>query len=112
MSAAAASTASWMVTFEYPLREILVTDWFYVLIHLDRVGLGYGNHSSLVFDAKGRHVTSNRQITAVFERTEGKPPPAAQHRRLAGAYSLFQLAFEFYSGPQTQGPNISMSSYQ
>lgn len=93
---APASTASWMVIFEDPLRETLDSDWFYVLIHLDSAGHGYGSHSSMIFDAKGRHVTSNRQATTVFERDVGKRSLKSLPRRLAfrGAYTLFQLVFK------------------
>lgn len=93
---APASTASWMVTFEDPLRETLATDWFYVLIHLDSAGHGYGSHSSMIFDAEGRHVTSNRQATTVFERDVGQQSLKSLPKKLAfrGAYALFQLFFK------------------
>lgn len=92
---APASTASWMITFENPALEDLEADWFYVLIHLDSTANGYGSHSSLIFDAKGRHVTSNRQATTSFERDVEATTLTSLPRQLAfrGAYSLFRLVF-------------------
>ena len=76
-----ASTATWMMTMEFPQLESLPQDRFYVAIHLDSAAHGYGQHSTLIFDAKGRHVASNRQATTVFERDGGnrtlKTSPAA-----------------------------------
>jgi len=85
-----------METFDDPMRKSLETDWFYVLIHLDSAAHGYGSHSSLIFDAQGRHLTSNRQATTVFERDGGKPSLKSLPRRLAfrGSYNLFQLVFK------------------
>ena len=66
-----ASTATWMVTLEFPVLEPLPQDWFYVAIHMDSAAGGYGQHSTLIFDCEGRHIATNRQATTVFERDGG-----------------------------------------
>ena len=61
------STLSWFVSFEHPQPSNVADGWIYVLMHQDSAAESFGSHATALFDAQGRHLTSNRQITAFFE---------------------------------------------
>ena len=89
------STASWMITFEQPALDLLEADWFYILISLETAANGYGSHTSQVYDSKGRHLSSNRQLTTVFEVNGSNRPQTSRVRHLTfkAGFSLLRAAF-------------------
>ena len=90
---APASTMTWMASFEHPLPDHLDDGWIYVVMHQDSAAGGYGSHSTMLFDAQGRHLTSNRQATAHFERNVGQRGMKSIARKLSfrATYSLYRM---------------------
>ena len=92
-----ASTATWMCKLEFPQDHSPAQEWFYVVIHMDTAANGYGQHNTMIFDAEGRHIASNHQLTTVFERDGGAKTLRNLPRRLAfkSGYSLLKAFFAF-----------------
>ena len=92
---ARSSTASWMITFEQPALDPLEADWFYILTSLETAANGYGSHTSQIYDCKGRHLSSSRQLTTVFEGNGSNRPQTSRVRHLTfkAGFSLLRAAF-------------------
>ena len=89
---ATASSAAWMMTLEQRDARYSRDDWFYVLISLDTARQGYGSHGTALFDARGRLLTSNRQVTTAFDRPSDDAP--LKRWTFQAQYSLFRYALK------------------